>query len=71
MLDPPRRGHLELARKIALGNHRTILYVSCNPATLARDIDPLKAAGYQLKEAAGFDMFPQTPHMEAAVLLAR
>ncbi len=71
VLDPPRTGHHELARALAKGKHQAILYVSCNPATLSRDIKELAGAGYVLKAARGFDMFPQTSHIEAAVLLER
>jgi 23S rRNA (uracil1939-C5)-methyltransferase len=71
VLDPPRSGHRRLARAIAAGAHRAVLYVSCQPSTLARDLAELEATGYKLTEAAGFDMFPQTAHMEAAVLMER
>ena len=66
-----RTGHRELARAMAAGKHRGILYVSCNPATLGRDLDELLQGGYKVARAQGFDMFPQTAHMEAAVLLER
>ena len=46
-----------------------MLYSSCNPSTLARDIDAL--AGYRVMRARLFDMFPQTAHSEVLVLLAR
>ncbi len=71
ILDPPRSGHLELARALAQGKQRAVLYISCNPATLARDLNELKGAGYKMTRAAGFDMFPQTAHIEAAVLMER
>jgi len=71
ILNPPRRGHLELAQSIKLGNHKAVLYISCSPSTLARDITVLKSAGYKITHAHGFDMFPQTAHMEAAVFLER
>ncbi len=71
VLDPPRTGQLELARLMATGPHRAVLYISCNPATLSRDIGVLRRGGFHLTEAIGFDMFPQTSHIEAAVLLER
>lgn len=71
VLNPPRTGHLALASAMARGNHRAVLYISCNPATLARDLAELLATGYNIREAKGFDMFPHTAHMEAAVLLER
>jgi 23S rRNA (uracil1939-C5)-methyltransferase len=71
ILNPPRQGHRRLCETLAKGNHRAVLYISCNPATLARDLEPLHKAGYHIEEAAGFDMFPQTPHVETAVLMTR
>lgn len=71
VLDPPRTGHLELAKAISASATRAVLYVSCNPATLSRDVAELKSGGFHLVKAKGFDMFPQTPHIEAATLLER
>jgi 23S rRNA (uracil1939-C5)-methyltransferase len=50
---------------------RRVRYVSCDPATLARDIAPLIAAGYHVEEAHLFDLFPETFHVESVLLLAR
>ncbi len=72
ILDPPRAGCG--ARTIeALRNALPawILYVSCDPATLARDLKALGGAGYSVQRSAMLDMFPQTAHFESAVLLAR
>ncbi|MCP4197931.1 MAG: class I SAM-dependent RNA methyltransferase [Proteobacteria bacterium] len=71
VLDPPRTGHRELAKSLARGKQRAVLYISCNPATLSRDVEELRKGGYKLTKALGFDMFPQTAHIEAAVLLER
>jgi len=71
VLDPPRDGNRDLARAISEGNHRAVVYVSCNPATLARDLKCLETGGYSMVRARGFDMFSQTAHMEAMVLLVR
>jgi 23S rRNA (uracil1939-C5)-methyltransferase len=48
---------------------KRISYVSCDPATLARDLKKLIAAGYTIDAIAGFDLFPQTHHVETVVLL--
>ena len=71
VLNPPRTGHLELVGAVAEAGPEAVLYVSCNPSTLARDVAKLRQAGYNLAEISGFDMFPQTAHMEATVLLER
>ncbi|NQD92266.1 23S rRNA (uracil(1939)-C(5))-methyltransferase RlmD, partial [Pseudomonas sp. CrR25] len=71
LLDPPRDGALALVKQIgALGAER-VLYVSCNPATLARDSAELLQQGYRLKRVGILDMFPQTAHVEAMALFAR
>jgi len=68
LLDPPREGALAAVRQIgALGVER-VLYVSCNPATLARDAAELAGQGYRLRRAGILDMFPQTAHVEAMAL---
>ena len=68
LLDPPRDGAFEVVGKLkSLGAER-LLYVSCNPATLARDTVELLKQGYQLKRAGILDMFPQTAHVEAMAL---
>jgi len=68
LLDPPRDGALEVVRQLkGLGIGR-LVYVSCNPATLARDAGELVRQGYRMTRAGIFDMFPQTAHVEAMVL---
>jgi 23S rRNA (uracil1939-C5)-methyltransferase len=71
-LDPPRKGSDE-ATLAALGAARVprIWYLSCNPATLARDLAQLTADGYELEMVQPFDMFPQTGHIEALAMLRR
>jgi len=70
LLDPPRAGAEEDAiRSIITLNPRRISYVSCDPATLARDLKYLIEAGYRLDSVAAFDMFPQTHHVETVAHL--
>jgi 23S rRNA (uracil1939-C5)-methyltransferase len=72
VLDPPRTGCGEpVIDGIIKISPSKIIYVSCNPATLARDISRLGAGGYSLESAAAFDMFPQTAHVESVSVLRR
>lgn len=73
LLDPPRTGALEVIKRIPqTGGPRRILYVSCNPGTLARDSEVLvHTKGYRLSAAGVMDMFPQTSHVEAMALFER
>lgn len=72
VLDPPRTGvGKTVTRSLVELAPRQIRYVSCDPATLARDIASLVAAGYRIEEAHMFDLFPQTFHIESVMLLAR
>ena len=68
LLDPPRDGALEAVRQLKDSGAARLLYVSCNPATLARDTVELVNQGYVLKRAGILDMFPQTAHVEAMAL---
>lgn len=71
LLDPPRVGARGVGESLAALGPRRIAYVSCDPATLARDLAPLLAAGYRVRTAVPVDMFPQTYHVEGVVLLER
>ncbi len=73
LLDPPRTGAIDVIKRLpASGGPRRIVYVSCNPATLARDSEVLvHAKGYRLRTAGVMDMFPQTSHVEAMALFER
>lgn len=68
LLDPPRDGAYEVVQGIARLGAKRLVYVSCNPATLARDAQVLVGQGYRLKRAGILDMFPQTAHVEAMAL---
>jgi 23S rRNA (uracil1939-C5)-methyltransferase len=71
VLDPPRTGAGKAVTRslVELGAQR-IRYVSCDPATMARDLPALIGAGYRIEEAHLFDLFPQTFHIESVMLLA-
>ena len=72
VVDPPRRGLGEpLARSLADVAAARLIYVSCDPATLARDLVPLLAAGYRVEQAHVIDLFPQTYHLESILKLVR
>jgi len=72
ILDPPRGGVGDEGMKGICGTGAgTILYVSCDPATLSRDLKEAVGQGYRVVEAIPFDMFPQTSHFETLVVLER
>ena len=71
VLDPPRAGAEEICAQLSELGAKKILYVSCNPITLARDAAILKAQGYQLIRYGILDMFPQTAHMESMALFTK
>lgn len=71
VLDPPRAGAPGASRAIAAARPPLVVYVACDPATLARDLAVLTAAGYDLTHIETFELFPQTSHVEAVVRLAR
>ena len=72
IMDPPRSGSTEeFMDSIAKMGAKKVVYVSCNPETLARDLAYMKKLGYKAKEAVGFDMFPATEHVETVVLMSR
>lgn len=72
VFDPPRRGIEEIALKSVIKNKiEKIVYISCNPATFARDVKILAENGYVLKKITPVDMFPQTSHIEVVGLLEK
>jgi 23S rRNA (uracil1939-C5)-methyltransferase len=72
LVDPPREGAIELVKAIGTDGPRRIVYVSCNPATLARDAAVLvHEQGYRLLGAGIANMFPQTSHVESIALFER
>ena len=72
VVDPPRKGCDEaLLHTIAEMDPASVVYVSCDPATLARDCAILHGLGYRIDEVCPFDMFPRTAHVETVVRLSR
>jgi 23S rRNA (uracil1939-C5)-methyltransferase len=71
LLDPGRQGAFELCKTLGLLNAQIIVYVSCNAATLTRDIKELEKQGYRLTKAGLIDMFPHTTHTEVMVQLTK
>lgn len=72
LLDPPRTGAFELVKSMDLLNVKFVLYISCNPVTLARDANILiNYHGYSLKTLGVIDMFPHTAHVESMALFTK
>lgn len=71
VLDPPRAGALPVLPAIAATRAEDVVYISCDPATLGRDIKKLEEAGFSLRSLHTFDMFPQTSHVETVAHLVR
>jgi 23S rRNA (uracil1939-C5)-methyltransferase len=72
VVDPPRAGlSAKVVRRVMETGARRIVYVSCNPTTLAPNARQMVDAGYALTRVAPVDMFPQTPHIESVALLER
>ena len=71
LIDPPRSGALEVVQYLPKFGAKRIVYVSCNPATLARDAGVLVAQGYRLLRAGVMDMFPHTTHVESIAVFEK
>ncbi|MBI4763847.1 MAG: class I SAM-dependent RNA methyltransferase [Deltaproteobacteria bacterium] len=71
ILDPPRTGAQELIPMFASGDLKGILYISCNPMTLFRDLALLASKGWKVKWSQPLDFFPQTFHLESVTLLTK
>ena len=71
VLDPPRKGALEAMPLVTALAPERVVYVSCNPATLARDARELVSSGYRARAAYLFDMFPHTAHLEMLISWTR
>lgn len=65
LLDPPREGAAKVIKKLAAANVPKIIYISCNPTTLARDLRYLTRNGYRIVSSQPIDLFPQTWHIES------
>jgi 23S rRNA (uracil1939-C5)-methyltransferase len=72
VIDPPRAGiSPKSLRKVIRLNAKVIIYVSCNPATQARDLVTLNEMGYELKKFSLVDQFPHTAHIESIMLFEK
>ena len=71
VIDPPRQGAPELAGALAKLTKKRLVYISCDPATLCRDLTALLENGFQLVTLQPIDMFPQTHHIECVALLVK
>jgi 23S rRNA (uracil1939-C5)-methyltransferase len=72
VLDPPRKGCEDaLVEAVSQSGASRIVYVSCNPATLARDCAKFVEAGYSVGKVQPVDMFPMTGHVECVVLIEK
>ena len=71
LIDPPRQGAPDLAESLAKLTEQRLVYISCDPATLCRDLSALTAQGFCIRKIQPIDMFPQTHHSETIVLLEK
>lgn len=71
LLDPPRAGAPGVLEKLIVTRPRTIVYLSCDPGTLARDLGALRGKGYRIRYLQPYDMFPGTDHVETLAVIDR
>ena len=71
LLDPPRSGAAGFVKALATSHVERVVYISCNPETLSRDIALLVNGGFDFKAVGIVDMFPHTMHIESIALLVR
>ena len=72
VVDPPRKGcDIKLLDSIEKAKPKRLVYVSCDPSTLARDLNILEKKGYKTEVVQPVDMFPHTSHIEAVALLEK
>ena len=72
VVDPPRKGvSLDVIEAMVTMGPERIVYVSCDPATLARDVKLLEERGYRATHAEAVDLFPRCAHVETVVLMSR
>ncbi len=72
IIDPPRGGlEKKVVKKIVATDPEQIIYMSCNPKTQKIDVDLFEEFGYGVVEWFGYDMFPQTPHLETLLVLRK
>jgi 23S rRNA (uracil1939-C5)-methyltransferase len=71
LIDPPRSGAQAIVEQLAKLQVKHIVYVSCNPATLARDAGIMVAQGYRLRKTGVMDMFPHTSHVESIAVFVK
>jgi 23S rRNA (uracil1939-C5)-methyltransferase len=71
LIDPPRSGAREIVSKLARIATSHVIYISCDPPTLSRDLATLKKSGFEVVSVQPVDMFPQTYHLESISLLKK
>ena len=71
LLDPPRQGAKEVMESLAKARANSLVYVSCDPATMARDLRRLTTAGWSISRLCALDLFPHVPHVETIAVLKR
>ena len=72
VLDPPRAGaRAKVCRQMAEAGARSIIYIACDPTSLARDTGTLRGLGYELADVRAYDIYPMTHHVETVALFRR